>query len=72
MSDLIDRIGWLLVFIRNQCMPVPIGSDPGILDYAIVGLATLAVVGSTVWFAWGLTGRDTARETRLKAQVLED
>lgn len=72
MTDFIDRVGWLLVFLRDQCMPVPIGDQPGALDYAIVWLATLAVVGGTVWFAWGLAGRDTAAETRIKAQVLKD
>ena len=72
MSDFLDRVVWLLIFIRDQCMPVTIGTEPGALDYGIVGLAAVAVIGGTVWFAWGLTGRDTEQETRLKAQVLED
>ena len=72
MSDFLGRVVWLLIFIRDQCMPVPIGDEPGVIDYSIVALAAVGVVAGTVWFAWGLTGRDTAQETRVKAQVLED
>jgi hypothetical protein len=72
MSDLIGRVTWLLIFIRNQCMPATIEGTPDGVDYAIVWLCVLAVVIGSVWFVWGLTGRDSAATTALKTQVLED
>lgn len=72
MAEFLDRVVWLLIFIRDQCMPVTIGTAPNTLDYFIVGVTTCVMIGGTIWFAWGLTGRDGDTETRLKAQVLED
>lgn len=72
MSEFVDRVVWLLIFLRDQCMPVTIGNDPGVLDYTLVGVAAAALVVGTVCFARGLVGKDTEFETRLKAQVLED
>lgn len=72
MGDLWDQVNWLLIFIRNQCMPVAIGDQPGAVDYAIVTLATVGMAGGVIWFAWGLAGRDPARHDAVKAQVLED
>lgn len=72
MAALWDRIVWLLIFVREQCMPVTVGDTPGAVDYAVVALATIGMVVGTVWFVWGLTGRDSARHDAVKEQVLED
>jgi hypothetical protein len=72
MLDLWDRVIVLLIFVRDQCMPVAIGDTPRVIDYAIVALAAGALVGGTLWFVWGLLGRDSARNAARKALVLED
>lgn len=69
---MMDEIRWLLIMIRDQCMPAAIDGDPGVLDYSIVGVATLALIAATMWFAWGMTGRDPQRFHDIKTQVLED
>ena len=72
MSDLIDRVTWMLIFVRDQCMPATIDAPPNAVDYAIVGLCVFAVSLGAVWFVRGLTGRESAPTTARKAQVLED
>lgn len=72
MADLWNEVVLLLILLRDQCMPVTIGDTPGAVDYAVVALASIGMVGGTIWFVWGLMGRDSARYDALKAQILQD
>lgn len=72
MADLWKDIVLMLILLRDQCMPVTIGDTPGPIDYAVVGLASLGMVAGTLWFVWGLLGRDSGRHDAVKSQILED
>lgn len=72
MSDLIAHVRWLLILLRDQCMPATISQEPGALDYVIVSLVAISVLGGTIWFARGLTRSDSPHVDALKAKVLED
>ncbi|MEO0823001.1 MAG: hypothetical protein AAF074_21565 [Pseudomonadota bacterium] len=69
---MIDRITWLLLYLREQCMPMPIDGEPGAVDYLVVAVAALSVAGGAIWFVRALAWRDSPRIQAIKAQVLED
>lgn len=69
---MIDRITYLLILIRDLCMPQTVIETPGRGDYVIILLAFCSVLGAFIWFVWALATRDGPEIDVIKARVIED
>lgn len=69
---MLERIGFFLAFIADQCLPNKSDASPTIMDYALVSTIVLLVFFAAYALLKGLTRQDSAAAETIKTNILRE